>query len=188
MKHLLKRHRVKQKLRRGAGLFVRKRPGKTCEAIVALGPLRFRASLGRGGITAFKREGDGATPLAVMRVIGGFRGIRIGDAGRAGARLPVARCEQGWCDEPRHGAYNRPVTLPFPGSHETLIRSDPLYDLVVVLDWNIGRRARGLGSAIFLHAARPGYLPTEGCVALRPRDLRRVVGPLLSGGHVTVCR
>lgn len=153
-----------------------------------MGPLRFRASIGKGGISAFKREGDGATPLCAMSVIGGFRRARITDPGKGAARLPVVDHRHGWCDEPAHAAYNQPVTRPFAASHETLLRKDGLYDLVLVLDWNIRRRVRGLGSAIFLHAARPGYLPTEGCVALHPRDLRQVIGPLLAGGLVHVLR
>ena len=77
----------------------------------------------------------------------------------------------GWCEEPRHGSYNRPIRLPSSAGHETMWRDDRLYDIVGVLDWNISPRVSGRGSAIFLHLARPGYRPTAGCIALSRRDL-----------------
>ena len=80
----------------------------------------------------------------------------------------------GWCDAPDHAAYNRHVRLPFPASAESLARDDRLYDVVVVLDWNCRRRARGRGSAIFFHVAKPGYPPTEGCIAVAPRDMAKL--------------
>lgn len=83
--------------------------------------------------------------------------------------------DQGWCDAPRHGSYNRPLRLPSPAGHERMWRDDHLYDVVGVLDWNVAPRASYRGSAIFLHLARPGYAPTEGCIALAPRDLARLL-------------
>jgi L,D-peptidoglycan transpeptidase YkuD (ErfK/YbiS/YcfS/YnhG family) len=80
------------------------------------------------------------------------------------------------------------VRLPFPASAERMLRDDRLYDGVVVLDWNVRRRARGLGSAIFVHVARPGYAPTEGCVALSRRDLGRLAPHLKAGLRLTVRR
>ncbi|MCM2293334.1 L,D-transpeptidase family protein [Allorhizobium sp. BGMRC 0089] len=144
-------------------------------AILQAGPLRLLAALGRSGISSLKREGDGATPRASMRLINGYyRG-----AGRKAisTSLPMQPIRQDrlWCDDPAHPAYNRPLRAPFFASHETLWRKDGLYDLCLVLDWNITMRKRGCGSAIFFHLARPGYTPTEGCIALHPRDMRRLL-------------
>ena len=89
--------------------------------------------------------------------------------------LPVRaiRRRDGWCDAPADRNYNRPVRLPYPASAERLWREDALYDLVVVLDYNERPRVRGRGSAIFMHVAKPGYAPTEGCIALaRPHLVR----------------
>ena len=79
----------------------------------------------------------------------------------------------GWCDSPGDRNYNRPVNLPYPTSHEKLCRKDHLYDVALVMDYNISRRltAKGGGSAIFFHLAREGYSPTEGCVAISRRDM-----------------
>ncbi|GEO85854.1 hypothetical protein GCM10007920_14960 [Ciceribacter naphthalenivorans] len=137
--------------------------------------MRLRAALGRSGVTGLKREGDGATPRAAMRLLFGYRrGERMGALPTA---LPVKRIRKTmlWCDAPGHPAYNRPVTTPFAASHEKLLRDDHLYDVCIVLDWNILSRRRGCGSAIFFHLARPGYTPTEGCVALSPADMRRLL-------------
>jgi len=92
--------------------------------------------------------------------------------------IPI-RKDLGWCDAPLDANYNRPVRLPFSASHETMLREDRLYDVCVVLDWNIRPRRRGGGSAIFLHIAQPGMKPTEGCIAVSPRTMTRLL-PLLS--------
>jgi len=94
--------------------------------------------------------------------------------------MSAIRHDGGWCDAPWHGRYNRPVRLPFPASAETMARTDHLYDIVLVLDWNYRRRAAGRGSAIFMHVAKEGYEPTEGCIALAYPDLLKVlahIGP-----------
>jgi L,D-peptidoglycan transpeptidase YkuD (ErfK/YbiS/YcfS/YnhG family) len=89
-------------------------------------------------------------------------------------REPIAP-DDGWCDDPGHPDYNRRVRLPHPAHHEALWRSDGLYDLVGVLGWNDAPVERGRGSAIFLHVARPGLAPTEGCVALELADLQALL-------------
>lgn len=167
---------------------VRRSPLDPRRGILAAGALRLPCALGRSGTTVFKREGDGATPVAAMALLGCY--VRSGRLPGVRPALPTLRSrpDSGWCDAPTHPAYNRPVRLPFPASTETLQRADRLYDLVVVLDWNIVRRQRGKGSAIFLHIARAGYAPTEGCVAVSPADMRRLSPFLRRGVRLTVLR
>lgn len=81
----------------------------------------------------------------------------------------------GWCDDPADRLYNRPVRLPYPGHHERLWRNDRLYDIVVVIDFNLTHPKRNAGSAIFLHIARPALAPTEGCIAVTERTMRRLL-------------
>jgi L,D-peptidoglycan transpeptidase YkuD (ErfK/YbiS/YcfS/YnhG family) len=88
------------------------------------------------------------------------------------------RPSDGWCDAPRDRNYNRKVTLPYPASHERLWRKDGLYDVIVVLDYNYSRRVSGRGSAIFMHVARRGFAPTEGCIALKRDHLLRLLAVL----------
>lgn len=139
-------------------------------------------ALGRRGIRQVKQEGDGASPRGVFRLRGGaFRPDCFGARPRSALPLRASRPGDGWCDDPRDRRYNRPIALPAPGiSAERMWREDGLYDLVIDLDYNRGPIRPGRGSAIFLHVARPGFLPTEGCVALRRADLQRLlrrVGP-----------
>ncbi len=81
----------------------------------------------------------------------------------------------GWCDDPRDRNYNRYVRHPYPASAERMWREDNLYDVVVVLSHNDRPRVRGRGSAVFMHVARTGMTPTEGCVALRLPHLLRLL-------------
>lgn len=143
--------------------------------MVALGRRTFRAALGRAGVRVDKREGDGATPaglLAVRRVL--YRADRGPIPRAAVPREPIAETD-GWCDDPGHRDYNRMVQLPHPARCEELWRRDPAYDIVAVLGWNDAPVERGRGSAIFLHVARAGLAPTEGCVALDLADLRALL-------------
>lgn len=128
----------------------------------------FPCALGRGGIRAVKREGDGATPLARMQLLyGWYRKGRLSTL-RSGLALRQIAADDGWCDAPADRNYNRPVRLPYPASSESMLRKDRLYDCCIVMDYNIAPRRRGMGSAIFFHVAKPGFLPTEGCVAVSP--------------------
>lgn len=167
-------------------IVVRRMPGEASRAHLTVGPLTLPAAIGRSGVTAFKREGDGATPLASMELIEGF--YRADRRARPVTRLPMRplRADDGWCDAPDHARYNRPVRLPFSAGHEAMWRKDGLYDIVLVMDWNVRSRKRGAGSAIFLHLIRPGYRPTEGCIALAPRDMERLLRVVASGTRVTV--
>ncbi|WP_235911849.1 L,D-transpeptidase family protein [Mesorhizobium xinjiangense] len=169
-------------------IVVRPRPGRPAEGLLWLDGQVFPCALGAGGITAFKREGDGATPLGAMRVLWGY--YRPGRGPGRPSRLAFWRetSDLGWCDAPGDRNYNRPVRLPYRASHERMQRPDHLYDMCIVLDWNMRPAIRGRGSAIFLHLARPGYRPTEGCVAVSRRTMLRLLQVLRPGSVLRVCR
>lgn len=153
-------------------------PGRPTHGLIRVGSLSVPCRLGRSGVTRLKREGDGATPVARMRLLDVlWRADRILPPA---TRLPLRpiRADDGWADDAGDGRYNRPVRLPFRPSHETLRRDDGLYDIVVVLDWNIRRRSLGRGSAIFFHLTGPGSGATAGCVAVAPDAMRRVLAAL----------
>jgi L,D-peptidoglycan transpeptidase YkuD (ErfK/YbiS/YcfS/YnhG family) len=97
--------------------------------------------------------------------------------------LPTGK-NLGWCDAPHDKNYNRAVRRPYPVSHETLTRDDGLYDCVIVLNWNMVPRANNRGSAIFMHIAREGYKPTEGCIAVSKPAMMRLVKVLKPGMRV----
>jgi L,D-peptidoglycan transpeptidase YkuD (ErfK/YbiS/YcfS/YnhG family) len=148
----------------------------------------FRCALGRGGIRAEadKREGDGATPVGcftLRRVL--YRPDRMAPPETS---LPVAAIQpaDGWCDDPADSAYNQPVHLPHPASHEEMWRADGLYDVVVVIGHNDDPVVPGMGSAVFMHVAKPDYEPTAGCVALALPDLLAVLKDCAPGDHLCV--
>ena len=145
-----------------------------------------RCALGRSGAVAAagKREGDGATPLALMPLRAVLhRPDRVAPPACA---LPMRAITpgDGWSDDPADPTYNTLVPLPHPHRHERLWREDGLYDVVVTLGWNDDPPVPGRGSAIFLHCAgetAAGLAPTEGCVAL-PRDELLALLPRLHPG------
>lgn len=143
-------------------------------------------ALGRGGIAARKREGDGTTPRGIFPLRGAY--FRPDRLPRPRTALPLTPMETdfGWCDDPAHRDYNRLVQLPHPSRHETMWRDDPLYDLLVEIGYNDAPVGRGLGSAIFLHLARADYAPTEGCVAVARNDLIRLVERLHPGDVIEI--
>ncbi len=147
-----------------------------------------RCALGRSGVTALKREGDGATPIGVFacRFVY-WRPDRLAKPRTRLEAIPLSP-RHGWCDDPNDASYNRPVLLPFTGSHEKLWREDAVYDLIVALGYNDVPPILGCGSAIFLHVARPGRLPTAGCVALSRQDLLRFLSLATPMSRVVIRR
>ena len=135
------------------------------------GGRRFPVAIGRGGMTDDKREGDGATPRGVWRLMhGGYRADRLAPPA-APVRLRPIGPRALWSDDPEAPEYNQPVRAPYGPSHERLARGDRLYDVFLVTDWNWPRAVPGAGSAIFVHHWRKPRHPTAGCLAFRPDHL-----------------
>ncbi len=134
---------------------------------------RFPCTVGRSGISDTKREGDGATPRGTHRITGLlYRPDRLPRP--VDWAVPI-RPRDLWSDDPVDPDYNLMVRAPHGFGHERLCRADPLYDIVLLTDWNWPSAVRGRGSAIFIHRWRKAVHPTEGCVALRPGDLAWIV-------------
>ncbi|WP_421725641.1 L,D-transpeptidase family protein [Bauldia sp.] len=148
--------------------------------------LTARCAVGRGGLAKRKREGDGATPIGAHRLVALlYRPDRVR---RPVTALPIAplKPNSGWCDDPGDHRYNRPIRLPYPGRHEKLWRKDNLYDLLVILDYNLDRPRPGAGSAIFLHLAAPDFAPTAGCIAVTETTMRRLLARSRPGTVISV--
>jgi L,D-peptidoglycan transpeptidase YkuD (ErfK/YbiS/YcfS/YnhG family) len=148
-----------------------------------------RCALGKAGVIAAaeKREGDNKSPLGVwaMREVW-YRPDVYPEGPNTALPVRATRPEDGWCDAPGDPNYNRPVTLPYPASAERMWRDDAVYDLVVVLGHNDTPPVPGMGSAIFMHVAREGYLGTEGCVALARADIEAVLAAAQPGDAVEI--
>lgn len=159
-------------------IVVRSLSPKNTRGTLSCGNLVVPCALGRGGITSRKREGDGATPRGSLALEGGFYRPGAHRRPRTAIHLAPTLPADGWCDAPNDRNYNCRVRHPYSASAEHLWRTDSLYDIVVVLGYNRRPRLRGRGSAIFLHVAKPGYTPTEGCVALAYGDLVKVLAAI----------
>jgi L,D-peptidoglycan transpeptidase YkuD (ErfK/YbiS/YcfS/YnhG family) len=147
---------------------------------------RLRCALGRSGVVTDKHEGDGGTPIGcweLRRML--YRPDRLAPPLTALPLTEIA-ADDGWCDDPGHADYNRPVALPHPARCEKMWRDDGLYDVVVVLGHNDDPPVPGAGSAIFLHVAKPDYGPTEGCVALALPDLLMVLAEVGPGDRLCI--
>lgn len=167
-------------------IYVSTAPGSRTRGILRAGPHAFPVALGRGGILANKREGDGGTPR------GTFRPLRLwwrADRNpRPATALAVRRITpaDAWCEDPADRHYNRAVTLSPSQSGDRLRRADHLYDFIVEIDHNTRPRVAGRGSAVFIHLARPGLAPTAGCIAMPKGRLRELLKNLGTGTRIVI--
>ena len=156
-------------------ILVRARAGSRSRGWLVAGPLAVPVALGRGGIRANKREGDGGTPK------GTFRPRRLWWRAdrhlRPRTHLAVRAIgpEDAWCEEPSDRHYNQPVRLNAGQRGDRLTRDDHLYDFIVEIDHNAAPRIAGRGSAVFLHLARGNFSPTAGCVSMTRSAMLRLL-------------
>ncbi|MFC7702913.1 L,D-transpeptidase [Plastorhodobacter daqingensis] len=143
-------------------------------------------AIGRGGITGDKREGDGASPRGTHRIMGMmFRPDRLPASALPLWARPIGPADL-WSDDPGDPCYNHLVRAPHGHSHERLRRGDPMYDLVLVTDWNWPEAQPGAGSAIFVHQWRRPRYPTAGCVAFRRDHLLWVAARVTLGTRLVI--
>jgi L,D-peptidoglycan transpeptidase YkuD (ErfK/YbiS/YcfS/YnhG family) len=165
---------------------IRPRPGRPSQGWLFAGRFTAPVALGRAGIKADKREGDGGTPR------GRFRPLRLwwrpDRLPRPRSLLPVRPIgpNDAWCEDPRDRRYNRPFRRAANEDGDRLARDDHLYDLIIEIDHNTRPRIAGRGSAVFIHLARPKFAPTAGCVALRLRDLKVLLRRLSPNTRVLI--
>jgi L,D-peptidoglycan transpeptidase YkuD (ErfK/YbiS/YcfS/YnhG family) len=161
-------------------LRVRRKAGDPRRGWLTAGPVALPVALGRGGIKANKREGDGGTPRGTFRMKRLW--WRADRHPRPATALPLRQIapDDGWCEDPRDRHYNQPVKVPAGSTADRLARLDHLYDFIIEIDHNTRPRVAGRGSAVFIHVARDGFKPTAGCIALTTKSLRRLlarIGP-----------
>jgi L,D-peptidoglycan transpeptidase YkuD (ErfK/YbiS/YcfS/YnhG family) len=159
-------------------IYVRARPGRPSQGWLRAGSWCVPVALGRAGIRANKREGDGGTPR------GRFHPVclwwRADRSPRPQTQLPVRGIgrNDAWCEDPHDRRYNHAFRRSASEPGDRLWREDDLYDVIIEIDHNTRPRIAGRGSAVFVHVARLGFAPTAGCIALKPRDLRTLISRL----------
>jgi L,D-peptidoglycan transpeptidase YkuD (ErfK/YbiS/YcfS/YnhG family) len=139
---------------------------------------RFRCALGKAGIGNKKKEGDNITPKGLYKIVKiYYRKDRIK---KVSSKLKLIKITKniGWCDDPNSEKYNQIINLPTKYSYEKLYRKDNVYDLILVLNYNMSPVIKKKGSAIFIHVAKKNYQSTQGCIALKKNNLMKLISKI----------
>jgi len=148
--------------------------------------LKFKCSLGKNGVTKNKVEGDKCTPSGVYRLKQVFyRADRINKITTNLKKIKIKK-NMGWCDDPSSKRYNRLIKIPYKFSHEKLYRKDHIYDIVVILNYNMNPVVKKKGSAIFMHIAKTNNLKTLGCIALKKNDLLKILNKVKKDNKIKI--
>tara|TARA_Y100000816_G_scaffold92569_1_gene64060 strand:- start:147 stop:638 length:492 start_codon:yes stop_codon:yes gene_type:complete len=140
---------------------------------------KIKCSIGKRGLTEKKTEGDLKTPKGIFN----FKAIlyRPDKIKNLHTKIKKIKIKKnfGWCDDPTSQFYNKLIYFPFKKSAEKLYLKKNIYDLILVIDYNCNPIKKNKGSAIFLHIATKNFNPTKGCLAIRKRDLLKIL-PLIN--------
>lgn len=148
--------------------------------------LKFRCSLGKNGVTKNKVEGDKCTPSGIYKLKQVFyRADRIKKITTNLKKIKIKK-NMGWCDDVNSKYYNKQIKINKKISHEKLYRKDNVYDIVVVINYNINPIIKGKGSAIFLHVAKKNYKKTQGCIALKKSELLNLVSKIKKNTQIKI--
>ena len=136
---------------------------------------KLKCSIGKNGISYKTREGDYKTPGGKFKfkyIL--YRKDRVKNL-KTNLKKIIIHKKLGWCDDPNSKHYNQIVRLPFKGSVERLWLKDNIYDIIIVIDYNLNPAIKFKGSAIFLHLSKNKYQSTKGCVAINKVDMKLLV-------------
>ena len=136
---------------------------------------KVKCAIGKRGITENKLEGDKCTPRGRFKfkyIL--YRKERVKNIHSKLRLIPIKK-NFGWCDDIRSKFYNKFIKFPFKFRAEKLYLKENIYDIIVVIDYNLKPIKKKKGSAIFLHVAKKNYSPTLGCVAIAKNDLKKLI-------------
>ena len=148
--------------------------------------LKFRCALGKAGIGKKKIEGDNITPKGTFNIVKiYYRNDRVKKISSKFKLIKITK-KMGWCDDPNSKKYNQLINLPTKYTHEKLYRKDNVYDLLIVLNYNMSPISKNKGSAIFIHIARQNYKKTSGCVAIKKPHLIKLIKTIKKNTKVII--
>ena len=140
--------------------------------------VKFRCALGKSGIGDKEIEGDNVTPRGIYRIVKiYYRKYRIKKITSKFKLVEITKI-MGWCNDIKSKKYNQLIKLPTKYSHEKLYRKDNVYDLILVLNYNMKPTIKNKGSAIFIHVTRENYQSTQGCIALKKNNLIKLISKI----------
>ena len=147
--------------------------------------LKVKCAIGKKGIGIKKKEGDLITPTGQFKIkYILYRKDRVNITTKL--KKIIIKKNMGWCNDPKTSDYNKLVKLPFAYSHEKLFRKNNIYDIILVLNYNMSPVKKNKGSAIFIHVAKNDFKKTEGCVAIRKPNLIKLVNEINSNTKVKI--
>ena len=136
---------------------------------------RIKCAIGKRGIGKKKKEGDLITPIGLFKIrfllYRKDRNIRL----TTNLKKYVIKKNMGWCDDPKTKKYNKLITTPFKYSYEKLYKKENIYDLILVLNYNMNPIKKNRGSAIFIHIAKNNYSNTAGCIAIKKNHFLKIL-------------
>ena len=139
--------------------------------------LKVKCAIGKKGIGYKKKEGDLITPSGQFRIkYILYRKDRLNISTKL--KKKVIKKNMGWCDDTKSSHYNKLVRLPFAYKHEKLFKKENIYDIILVLNYNMSPIKKNKGSAIFIHVAKNNFKKTEGCVAIKKLSLVKLIGKI----------
>ena len=145
-----------------------------------------KCSIGKRGIGRKRKEGDLITPIGKYKIeYILYRKDRIKKI-KTRIKKTIIKKNMGWCNDPDSNNYNKLIKLPSVYSFEKLYKKENIYDVILVLNYNMNPIIKNKGSAIFIHAAKRNYQRTEGCVALKKRDLLKIIKKLKKSTKVMI--
>ena len=136
---------------------------------------KVKCALGKRGIKKKKKEGDLITPkgnFKIKYVL--YRKDRVSNLNTKLKKIAIHK-NMGWCDDYKSKKYNKLIKFPFKYHAEKLYKKNNTYDIIVVLNYNMNPVKKNKGSAIFLHIAKKNYQNTEGCLAIKKNDLKKIL-------------
>ena len=148
--------------------------------------LKFKCSLGKAGISKKEKEGDKITPKGTYKIVKiYYRNDRVKKI-FSDFKLFKIKKNMGWCDDPKSKKYNRLVKLPSKYGYEELYRKNNIYDLILVLNYNMEPIVKNKGSAIFIHIANKNYKKTAGCIGLKKSHLINIIKKIKKNTKVVI--
>ena len=133
---------------------------------------KIKCAIGKRGIGVKKKEGDLITPKGSYKIKSIFFILDKIKNLYTKLKKRAINKRMGWCDDPQSKDYNKLVRLPFKFNFEKLYRSDSIYDIFFVLNFNTNPIKKNKGSAIFIHIAKKSFSSTKGCVAIKKSDIK----------------
>ena len=119
-----------------------------------------KCTIGKRGIGLKRKEGDLITPKGKYKIkYILYRKDRIKKIQSKIKKIAIKK-NMGWCDDIKSTKYNKLIKLPSASSHEKLYKKENIYDLILVLNYNMNPIVKGKGSAIFIHVAKKNYKKT----------------------------